>query len=106
MAAGRGDVFAIRHGETEWSRSGRHTGRTDIPLTEAGRAAAKAVGRRVVARVELARVLSSPLRRARETACSLVFGDRVEIDRDLIEWDYGEYEGLTPARSRTRTGSG
>ena len=83
MAAGRGDVLAIRHGETEWSRSGRHTGRTDIPLTEAGRAAAKAVGD-VLSTIALARVLSSPLRRARETCELAGLGDRIEIDPDLI----------------------
>jgi len=90
------DVFAIRHGETAWSRAGRHTGRTDIPLTEAGRAAAIALGT-VLARSDIARVLSSPLQRARETCTYAGLGNRVELDADLVEWDYGDFEGLTPA---------
>ena len=94
MAAG-GDVIAIRHGQTEWSLSGRHTGRTDIPLTEIGRVAAKALGE-TFKPIRLARVLSSPLRRARETCELAGFAHQLEIDRDLVEWDYGQYEGLTP----------
>jgi broad specificity phosphatase PhoE len=88
------DVIAIRHGETEWSRSGRHTGRTDIPLTEAGRQAAKRL-RPAFEGFELTRVLSSPLRRARATCELAGFGSRMEIEPDLEEWNYGDYEGLT-----------
>lgn len=90
-----GDVFAIRHGETEWSRSGKHTGRTDIPLDDAGRAAARRLGG-VLARFEIACALTSPLRRARDTCVLAGFVDCMETDADLVEWDYGEYEGLTP----------
>lgn len=88
------DVITIRHGETEWSRTGKHTGRTDIPLTEAGRDAARAL-RPTLAKLDIARTLSSPLSRARETCELAGLGDRAELDPDLMEWDYGEYEGLT-----------
>jgi len=88
-------VFAIRHGETEWSRSGRHTGTTDIPLTERGREAARKL-EPILSRTEFNHVLSSPLSRARVTCELAGFGRLMEIDRDLVEWNYGEYEGLTP----------
>ncbi len=91
----RGDVVLIRHGETEWSVSGQHTGTTDIPLTERGREEARLL-EPVLAGADFALVLSSPLRRARETCQLAGLGDRVDIDPDLIEWNYGEYEGLTP----------
>jgi probable phosphoglycerate mutase len=94
-AANPGDVFAIRHGETEWSRSGRHTGVTDVPLTDNGRQVAKRLGA-VLSKIEFARVLSSPLQRARITCELAGFGDRMLIDPDLVEWSYGEFEGLTP----------
>lgn len=90
-----GDVFVIRHGETEWSRSGKHTGRTDIPLDDAGRAAARRLGG-VLGRFEIACALTSPLRRARDTCVLAGFVDCMETEPDLVEWDYGEYEGLTP----------
>jgi probable phosphoglycerate mutase len=94
-------VFVVRHGETEWSRAGRHTGLTDIPLTERGRSAARALAP-LLARLELAAVLTSPLARAR-TTCELAgLGDRMQIDDDLVEWAYGEYEGLTPAEIERR----
>jgi broad specificity phosphatase PhoE len=87
-------VFLIRHGETEWSRSGQHTGRTDIPLTEEGRVRARIIGQYVKGRT-FAKVLTSPLTRAKET-CSLAGLDgQAEIDDDLREWDYGIYEGRT-----------
>jgi broad specificity phosphatase PhoE len=84
----------VRHGETEWSVSGQHTSRTDLPLTAAGRerAARLAV---VLARRRFALVLCSPFRRARETAELAGFGQGAEICDVLHEWDYGEYEGLT-----------
>jgi probable phosphoglycerate mutase len=89
------EVVLVRHGETEWSVSGQHTGRTDIPLTDQGRAAAKKL-QPVLARIEWSRVLASPLERARMTCELAGLGERMQIDRDLMEWDYGDYEGLTP----------
>jgi probable phosphoglycerate mutase len=83
----------VRHGETEWSRTGRHTGRTDLPLTADGREAATALGDRLRGRA-FALVLTSPLRRARDTAALAGFADAV-VDDDLAEWDYGDYEGRT-----------
>jgi probable phosphoglycerate mutase len=98
-----GELILIRHGETEWSRSGRHTGRTDIPLTEAGVNAAKALVQ-PLGRRHLAAVFSSPLSRAMRTAeLAGLFG--VEPDPDLMEWDYGGYEGMTTAQiHETRPG--
>jgi broad specificity phosphatase PhoE len=87
-------IYLIRHGETEWSLTGQHTGVTDIPLTENGRNAAK-LFEPIFAKVKLALVLTSPLERARMT-CALAGLDKLaKIDRDLMEWNYGEYEGLT-----------
>lgn len=87
-------LVLARHGETEWSRDGRHTGRTDIPLTDAGREEARRLGEILKGR-SFRRVVSSPLQRAAETARLAGFGDRVELDPDLVEWDYGIYEGRT-----------
>jgi probable phosphoglycerate mutase len=87
-------VVVVRHGETEWSATGRHTSRTDLPLTEEGRDRAQALGRQLADR-DFALVLTSPLRRARETCELAGFGEVAEICEDLREWDYGEYEGLT-----------
>ena len=90
------ELWLVRHGETEWSRWGAHTGRTDIPLTAAGRDNAAAVGRYLKLR-QFALVLVSPLRRARET-CRLAGYENALIDPDLSEWDYGDYEGLSTAQ--------
>ncbi len=89
------NVFAIRHGETAWSLSGQHTGTTDIPLTDNGCRLAEPM-RPVLAKEAFALVLCSPKQRARETCELAGLGDKVVIDRDLVEWNYGEYEGLTP----------
>ena len=87
-------LVLARHGETEWSRTGRHTGRTDIPLTDLGREEAQRLGT-VLSGRSFSRVVSSPLARATETARLAGFGDRLEVDDDLREWDYGWYEGRT-----------
>jgi broad specificity phosphatase PhoE len=95
------EIVLARHGETEWSRDRRHTGKTDIPLTENGRRQASLL-RDTLAGRSFARVLSSPLSRALETARQAGLGDRAELVDDLVEWDYGEYEGITTAEIRTR----
>jgi probable phosphoglycerate mutase len=87
-------VYLARHGETAWSRSGQHTGLTDIPLTERGERSAKALGARL-AGLAFSKVFTSPLQRAAHTCMLAGFGSAAEVDRDLVEWDYGEYEGLT-----------
>jgi broad specificity phosphatase PhoE len=93
------EIVLARHGETEWSRDGRHTGRTDIPLTDQGRRQAELL-RDALAEWRFARVLSSPLERARDTCRLAGLGDLAEITEDLLEWDYGDYEGITTVRIR------
>ena len=96
MAGGKspGEAVLVRHGETEWTLSGQHTGRTDIPLTERGRKQARLL-EPLLSTANFALVLSSPLQRARETCELAGLGPRMEIEPDLMEWDYGEYEGRT-----------
>lgn len=93
------ELWLIRHGETEWSRSGAHTGRTDIPLTEEGRRQAAALGRYLAGR-KFALVLASPLARALDTCRLAGYGDVAEIDPNLQEWNYGDYEGRTTSQIR------
>lgn len=86
-------VYLARHGETEWSLSGQHTGLTDLPLTARGERNATLLGRRLRG-LAFARVLTSPLQRASRTCELAGFGAVAELDADLVEWDYGDYEGL------------
>jgi broad specificity phosphatase PhoE len=93
----RPELVLIRHGETAWSRSGRHTGRTDLPLTETGRNEARSIST-AVADFDFSHAFSSPLQRAWETAG--IVGLHPDRDDDLLEWDYGEYEGITTTETR------
>jgi broad specificity phosphatase PhoE len=93
------EVVLVRHGETEWTRTRQHTGRTDLPLEEEGREQARPVGEALRERT-FGLVLTSPLRRARETAELAGFGAAAEMRDDLAEWDYGEYEGRTTKEIR------
>ena len=86
------EIWLVRHGETEWSLTGQHTGSTDIPLTENGERQAEELGR-TLADHEFVRVLSSPKARALDTCRRAGYGDVVELTDDLVEWDYGDYEG-------------
>jgi broad specificity phosphatase PhoE len=94
-------LFIIRHGETEWARAGRHTSRTDLPLTDRGRSLATALRHRLMG-LPFALVLTSPLQRARQTCELAGFRERAEIDDNLREFDYGEYEGLTTDQIRAK----
>jgi broad specificity phosphatase PhoE len=93
-----GDVWLVRHGETEWSASGKHTGTTDIPLTEKGEEAARELRPRLQGE-HFDLVLTSPMQRARRTAELAGFPD-AEVDQDLVEWGYGDYEGITTPEIR------
>jgi len=94
-------VYLIRHGETEWSLTGQHTGTTDLPLTEHGRMLAKRL-KPVLAKQKFVMVLTSPLKRARDTCELAGLGLPAQIDNDLMEWNYGEYEGLTSREIREK----
>jgi len=96
-----GEVYLIRHGETEWSLSGQHTGSTDIPLTDHGEVLASRLAP-VLADRDFSLVLCSPLQRARRTCELAGFGEQASIDPDLAEWNYGSYEGLTSAAIRVQ----
>ena len=93
-------IYLARHGETEWTKTHQHTGRTDIPLTPHGEDDARLIGLRV-AHLKFNHVLTSPLRRAKRT-CELAGFPTAEVDDDLMEWDYGEFEGLKSAEIRAR----
>jgi len=93
------NVFAIRHGETEWSLSGKHTGTTDIPLTDRGRRLAERM-RPILGRNFSGLALCSPMQRARETCELAGFGQNMIVDPDLVEWNYGDYEGRTTKEIR------
>ncbi|MFS2155264.1 histidine phosphatase family protein [Rhizobium sp. Rhizsp42] len=93
MSSAYPEITLVRHGETEWSLSGRHTGRSDIPLTENGEAAAGRLGPRLEG-LTVAEVWSSPSERARNTCRLAGFGERMVVKDDLAEWDYGAYEGV------------
>lgn len=99
----QGTVTLVRHAETEWSLSGRHTGHTDLPLTDSGRDKARALADKLRGR-SFDRVLTSPLSRAAETAMLAGFPD-AEHERDLMEWDYGDDEGLTTPQIREQRGA-
>ena len=92
-------ILLVRHGETTWSASGRHTGRSDPPLTETGIEAARRLGP-WLKNQHVGRVLVSPLKRAKDTCQAAGFGGDAEITDDLREWDYGDYEGLTTSAIR------
>ena len=94
-------LYLIRHGETEWSLSGQHTGRTDLPLTKHGEDQARQLAPRL-AHIQFARVLTSPRQRARRTCELAELGAAVETEPDLAEWDYGDYEGQLTADVRKR----
>jgi len=93
------EIVLVRHGETEWSRTGRHTGRTDVPLTVDGQDQARVL-RDPLGAWSFGRVISSPLSRARDTCELAGMGERAELSEALLEWDYGEYEGVTTASIR------
>ncbi|MBV8135407.1 MAG: histidine phosphatase family protein [Deltaproteobacteria bacterium] len=89
-------VYLARHGETAWTLSGQHTGMTDLPLTKHGELTARQLGEELRGR-QFARIFTSPLQRAARTCALAGFGDQSQVDHDLVEWNYGEYEGLRTA---------
>ena len=94
-------VYLARHGETAWSISGQHTGLTDLPLTRSGECNARRLGERLEG-LKFARVFTSPLQRAKRTCELAGFGSKAEVDFDLVEWNYGQYEGLRTADIRAK----
>jgi broad specificity phosphatase PhoE len=94
-------LLVVRHGQTEWSKLGKHTGRTDVPLTEQGRSEALAAAR-TFRGWTIERYYSSPLQRARQTAQLVVPTRTIELDDRLVEWDYGDFEGQTTPQSREK----
>jgi broad specificity phosphatase PhoE len=94
-------IYLARHGETAWSRDGRHTGCTDLPLTEQGERNAVRLRARL-AGFAFAKILTSPLQRARRTCELAGFGGSAEVDPDLVEWNYGDYEGVRTAEIRAK----
>jgi len=94
-------VYLARHGETAWSLTGQHTGLTDLPLTERGERNALRLGRRL-ASLSFTRVCTSPLQRARRTCELAGFGAVAQVDDNLVEWNYGEYEGLRTEEIRAK----
>src|SRR5579872_4538172 len=94
-------IYLVRHGETAWSLSGQHTGLTDIPLTEKGERDAACLGKHL-AGWPVTRVFTSPLQRARRTCELAGLGATADVDHDLVEWDYGDYEGLTTAKIQAK----
>jgi broad specificity phosphatase PhoE len=94
-------IYIARHGETAWTLTGQHTGLTDLPLTPQGERNARALAGRLIG-LKFAKVFSSPLQRASKTCALAGFGDVAEVDRDLVEWNYGQYEGLRTAEIRAK----
>src|SRR5437899_611898 len=94
-------IYLARHGETAWSLTGQHTGLTDLPLTERGERNARRLGERL-AGLSFAKVFTSPLQRAARTCALAGFGAAAEVDRELVEWNYGDYEGRRTAEIRTK----
>jgi probable phosphoglycerate mutase len=93
-------IYLARHGETAWSLTGQHTGLTDLPLTQRGERNARRIGERL-AGLPIAKVFTSPLQRAARTCELAGFGPAAEVDRDLVEWNYGKYEGLRTVEIHT-----
>src|SRR5262245_23159401 len=93
------EIYIARHGETAWTITGQHTGLTDLPLTPRGERNARRLGNRLKG-MEFAKVLTSPLQHARQTCALAGFASMAEVESDLIEWNYGEYEGLRSAEIR------
>src|SRR4030095_2156107 len=94
-------IYIVRHGETAWTITGQHTGLTDLPLTPQGECNARGLADRLNG-LAFDKVFTSPLQRARQTCALAGFGPVAEVDGDLVEWDYGEYEGLRSAEIRAR----